>query len=264
VDGYFDDTSMLRRVHREWVVALSGPRALLIMATHPVAFAGFFAHTGSLDDPYERLRRTAQVMDAIAWGPRDEADRLSARVRQMHARVEGELRTASGRFPKGTPYRADDPALLLWIIAALVDSALTVYQQYVTTLTDAERDVYWQDYKVVGRHFGLTDADLPASIEDFDAYVDAMLGSGDLHVDEQARQLAIEIVLKPPVPLLARPLVELVNQITVGLLPDEVRRLYRFRWDPVRGLARAVGAEYTKRILLPLVPRRARTVPQAR
>jgi uncharacterized protein (DUF2236 family) len=51
----FDHTSVLRRVHREHVVGLGGPRALLMMAAHPVAFEGFFASTGSLDEPYERL-----------------------------------------------------------------------------------------------------------------------------------------------------------------------------------------------------------------
>jgi uncharacterized protein (DUF2236 family) len=264
VDAYFDDSSMLRRVHREWVVALSGPRALLIMAAHPVAFAGFFAHTGALDDPYQRLERTAQVMDTIAFGDAAKADRMTRRVRAMHAKVEGELREASGRFPKGTPYQGDDPELLLWIIAALVDSALTVYQRYVRTLTHAERDAYWQDYKVIARHFGLRDEDLPDSIDDFDAYFQDMLDSGDLHVSEQARELAIDIVLKPPVPLLAKPLVELANQITVGLLPKPIRHMYRFRWDPARGLAVSAGAEYVKRVLLPLVPQRARVVPQAR
>ena len=48
---YFADTSMVRRVHRESVVGLGGPRALLMQAAHPVAFAGFFAHTGALDSP---------------------------------------------------------------------------------------------------------------------------------------------------------------------------------------------------------------------
>ena len=52
----FTDDSMLRRVHREWVVAFSGPRALLMQATHPVAFAGFFAHTGALDDLESGIR----------------------------------------------------------------------------------------------------------------------------------------------------------------------------------------------------------------
>ena len=56
---YFDDTSLLREVVGHRLTALSGPRALLVMAAHPVAFAGFFAHTGALDDPYARLQRTA-------------------------------------------------------------------------------------------------------------------------------------------------------------------------------------------------------------
>ncbi|MDP9344936.1 MAG: hypothetical protein M3P44_04305 [Actinomycetota bacterium] len=39
-DQRFTDDSMLRRVIREQVVGLSGPRALLMQAAHPVAFAG--------------------------------------------------------------------------------------------------------------------------------------------------------------------------------------------------------------------------------
>src|SRR5215469_2934929 len=142
--SYFDDSSLLRRVHREKVVGLSCPRALLMMAAHPVAFEGFFMATGALDDPYVRLRRTAEVMDAIAWRSRAEADRRTARVRAMHAHARGEL-------PDGTPWAADDPELLLWIIACLVDSAVLVYERYVTRLTPSERDAYWDDYRVVGR-----------------------------------------------------------------------------------------------------------------
>jgi uncharacterized protein (DUF2236 family) len=59
--GYFTDQSLLREVVGHKLTGLSGPRALLVMAAHPVAFQGFFAHTGALDDPYARLRRTAQV-----------------------------------------------------------------------------------------------------------------------------------------------------------------------------------------------------------
>ena len=129
--GYFDDDAMLRRVHRESAVALSGPRALLMQAAHPVAFAGFFAHTGALDEPYERLARTAVVMDTIGFGSRADADRATRRVRAMHRRVRGVTAAPAGRFPAGTPYAADDPALLLWILACLADSALVVYQKYV-------------------------------------------------------------------------------------------------------------------------------------
>jgi uncharacterized protein (DUF2236 family) len=262
--GYFTDASMVRRVHREFAVRVAGPRTLLLQATHPVAFAGFFAHTGALDEPYERLARTARVMDAITFGPRAEADRLTRRVRAMHRRVHGELAGPAGHFPAGTPYAADDPVLLLWILAAIVDSSLLVYDKYVRRLSRDERDAYWQDYRVVGGLFGLRDSEMPADIREFDDYMHGMLNGADLFVTSVARELAIEIVLRPPVPLARRPVLELVNFITVGLLPAKLRRQYGLTWDPLRSLALRGGAEYAKRVLVPLAPPALRVVPSAR
>lgn len=258
MSGYFDESSIVRRVHREQVVALSGPRALLMQAAHPVAFAGFFISTGALDDPYPRLRRTADVLHTIVFGERADADRATARVRAVHSRVRGTLRESAGGFPAGTPWAADDPALLLWIIATLVDSSLLVHDRYVGTLTPSEREDYWSEYRVVGSLFGLAEADMPATLGELEAYVREMLSGEDLHVSPQARELAIEIVLRPPVPLAARPLLELANFITVGLLPVTLRKQFGFGWDPVRGLMLRVGAECTKRVLVPVLPRRLR------
>jgi uncharacterized protein (DUF2236 family) len=261
---YFTDDAMLRRVHREAVVGLSGPRALLMMAAHPVAFEGFFMSTGALDDPYARLRRTAQVMDAIAWGDKADADRLTRRVRAMHRRARGTLPRSAGRFPAGTPWAADDPELLLWIIACLVDSAVLVYDRYVERLDAERRDAYWRDYRVVGRQFGLRARDMPSTYADFEAYMSDMLASGDLSVSPTAREVGIDIVMRPPVPLRARPLVELANFITVGLLPGDIRRQYGFSWDPARALALRGGAEYVKRVLVPLLPDRMRYISSSR
>ncbi len=132
--SHFSDDSMLRIGHREQIVSLSGGRALLMQAAHPVAFEGFFASTGSLAEPYERLARTARVLDLIAFGSRERADRATRRVRATHRSVHGELARPAGRFPAGTPYAADDPELLLWILACLADSGLTVYERYVRGL----------------------------------------------------------------------------------------------------------------------------------
>jgi uncharacterized protein (DUF2236 family) len=264
MDAFFTDDSMIRRVHRERGVGLGGPRALLLMAAHPVAFAGFFAHTTSLDEPYERLRRTGIVMDTITFGSRSRAERMCAHVRSAHATVGGALAHDSGRFPAGTPYRGDDPALLLWILACLVDSCVLAYERYVGTLTREEKDAYWRDYHVVAELFGIPRDELPETWADFEAYMQAMYDSGDLHVSEEAAALAKQIVMDPPLPLAAKPLLELVNQVTVGLLPAEVRRMYGFWWDPVRGLAVRGGAEYVRRVLVPLMPQHMRLVPSAR
>jgi uncharacterized protein (DUF2236 family) len=254
--GYFTDESMLREVVGHRLTGLSGPRALLVMAAHPVAFAGFFAHTGALDDPYARLRRTGRVLDAIAFGTRERADALTKHVRAMHRQVRGELAEPAGRFPAGTPYRADDPELLLWILAALAESAMLVYRKYVRSLSRDELNALWLDYRVVGRRFGLRERDMPRDVDAFEDYMARMYASGDLVVTPEARELATGIVLNPPVPVHLRPLKEVVNQITAGLLPGEIRRAYGLWWDPVRALAFHGGAEYVKRVVLPAVPRR--------
>jgi uncharacterized protein (DUF2236 family) len=259
--GYFTEASVIRRVHRERAVALAGPRALLMQAAHPVAFTGFFLSTGALDDPHGRLRRTAAVLDTILYGRREDADRVTAQVRAVHHRMRGILPGPAGSFPAGTPWAADDPDLLLWIIATLADSALLVHERCVGSLGARERQAYWDDHRVVGALFGLPGDDMPATVADLRAYVRDMLEGDVLHIVPQARQLAIDVVMRPPLPPAARPLRDLANLVTIGLLPARLRREYGFGWDPVRGLGVRIGAEYVKRVLLPLMPdavRRAR------
>lgn len=262
--GYFGPESMLRRVISETLVGLSAPRVLLMQAAHPVAFAGFFAHTGALDDPYERLNRTTLIMNTVGFGTRAAADRATGRVRNMHTRVKGQLAEPAGRWPAGTPYAADDPGLLLWILATLADGGATVYRRWVGALDRFELEALWQDYRIVGRLFGIPDGDMPRSWLEFEDYWDGMLTDGSLHVTPQARELAIGIVMQPPVPLVARPLLELVNQVTIGSLPGSIREQYGFGWDPVRGAGLAVGAEWVKRVVRPLLPAQLRQLPVAR
>jgi uncharacterized protein (DUF2236 family) len=267
VDGYFDDSSMLRRAHRERALALSGPRALLMQAAHPLAVTGLLAHSSALEEPYDRLARTAETMSIIGFGPRAEADRVTRRVRAMHRRVSGRLPAAVGPYPAGTPYRADDPELLLWILFTLVDSGIEVYRRYVGSLSRAEEAAYWEDYKVVGRLFGLRAADMPDTLDDLDAYRQRMLTGDELHVTDWARERARAIVLEPPVPWPARPIVETVNFVTIALLPDRIRREYGFAPMPPAFVRKALvrgGAEYVRRVVIPLLPARLRLVPAAR
>ncbi len=265
--GYFDDNSMLRRVHRERALALSGPRALLMQAAHPLAVSGLLAHSSAMDEPYDRLARTAEVMSTIGFGSRADADRITKQVRGMHARVQGKIKQPVGRFPAGTPYRADQPDLLLWVLFTLVDSGIVVYRKYVGSMSRAEEAAYWDDYKVVGDLFGLPRSDMPDSLDDLDSYRREMLEGDTLLITPWARDRAREIVLEPPVPWMARPLLETANFITIALLPDRIRDEYGFAPLPppaVRKLLVAGGAEYVKRAVVPLMPDRLRLVPAAR
>jgi uncharacterized protein (DUF2236 family) len=265
--GYFDDDSVIRRVLRERALALSGPRALLMQAAHPLAVAGLLSHSDSLEDPYVRLARTAKIMNLITFGSRVEADRATRRVRAMHRAVSGRLPEAVGRYPAGAPYRADDPRLLMWILYSLVDSAVVVYQAYVGRLGAADRAALWEDYKVIGRLFGLRRSQMPATLAELEEYGHAMLSGDELHVGDWARRRAREIVLEPPVRTLARPLVETVNFITIALLPDEIRSQYGFFPLPPAAVRKALvgaGAAYVRHGVLPVLPAHIREVPAAR
>ena len=265
--GYFDDSSMLRRVHRERALALAGPRALLMQAAHPLAVSGLLAHSSAADDPYERLARTANVMGTIGFGERADADRVTRTVRAMHRRVRGKLREPVGPYPAGTAYRADDPELLLWVLFTLVDSGLVVYRTYVGSLSREEEAAYWEDYRVVGRLFGLRLREMPRTLADLDDYRRSMLEGDRLYVTDWARERARAIVLDPPVPWMAQPLLETVNFITIALLPDRIRNEYGFAPVPPAFLRKALvraGGEYVKRAVVPFLPDRLRLVPAAR
>jgi len=265
--GYFTDDSMLRRVHRERAIALSGPRALLMQAAHPLAVTGLLAHSTAMDEPYDRLARTAETMSTIGFGTRAEADHVTSHVRAMHKRVSGRIKEPVGRFPAGTPYRADQPDLLLWVLFTLVDSGVVVYRKYVGSMSRAEEAEYWEDYKVIGELFGLGRSDMPDTIDDLHDYRREMLEGDTLLVTDWARRRAREIVLEPPIPWIAQPLLQTANFITIALLPDRIRDEYGFLPLPPAPLRKAVvagGAEYVKRAIIPFVPDRLRLVPAAR
>lgn len=263
-EGYFTDESMIRVVNRERVVAMSGGRALLMQAAHPLAVIGLVGHTDSLGDPFPRLLRTAEVMNEISFGTRARADHLTKMARAMHKRVNGRLPNDVGPYKRGTSYSADDSGLLLWVLFSLVDSGLVAYQTYVRQLSNAERQAYWDDYKTVGKLFGLKVSEMPQSYDDLLDYKHEMLTGDHLYVNEWARKRATEIVFNPPFPMYLRPLVETVNFVTIALLPKEIRKQYDFAPLPpplVRKAMVAAGAEYVRRAVVPLLPENFRYVP---
>lgn len=232
-DGYFPrGRSVLRRVHGAKIVGVVyGQRALLLQATHPLAFAGLIANTGGLDAPFRRLSHTAKAMERVYFGTRAQADRETARVRALHARVAGHLDAPAGPHPAGSAYRADDPEFLLWILACLADSAQRAYEACVRPLGAAEREDLWADYVRVGELFGLARADAPPTYAAYRAYMQERLAGRDLFVTEQARELGLRVAFDMPVPANRERGLAVINFLVRGLLPTRVRALYGLPWS---------------------------------
>jgi uncharacterized protein (DUF2236 family) len=184
-------------------------------------------------------------------------------VRALHDRVQGRIPGAAGPFPAGTPYAAADPELLLWVHATLVDTALLVYGSWVRPLDDLEQRAYYEEMKTLAVLLGTPPEIIPPTLDAFRAYMQERLGSDEICVTDAAREVA-RLVLRPPLPLALRPAAEALALVTVGLMPERLRRQYEFDWGRGRAALVAGSRHYMRRLVLPLVPDLARAVGAAR
>ncbi|MEH3053231.1 MAG: oxygenase MpaB family protein [Patulibacter minatonensis] len=232
-DGYFPEgRSMLHRVHGERRVGLMfGQRALTVGAIKPLNYVGTANHSGHKGDPFKRLTRTAIAFETVFFGTRAEADRILAYVERMHGRVHGALAEPAGIHPAGTPYDAFDPALMVWTVAAMMDSAEAMHDLLVRPLSAGEREALWQDYRRFAQLFGTPDEALPTSYPRFRDYFEAELVAADVHLTEQARYVGWFASFAIPSPTLRGPLKDAHDLIVRGSLPPAVRALYGLDWS---------------------------------
>ena len=241
---------------------LGGGRALLLQVAHPLVAAGVAEHSGYREDPWKRLAGTMDAVWAVVFGSRAQADRAAARVRAMHTKVNGKLAVPMGPFKAGTRYSALDPALLLWVHATLVDTALLVHSQWVGKLRVDDQQAYYEDMKTCAQLFGTPPDVMPATFEGFHLYMDEMLAGEEICVTDTARDIA-RTVFHPPLPRALRPAMEAVAVVTASLMPPRLRREYGLAWDPARAALITCSREWVRRIAMPLLPGRLRRVPES-
>ena len=241
-------------INRERVLLVGGQRALVMQLAHPLVAAGVAEHSDFPKRALDRLRRTLDLSLAIIYGTEEEARAASEAIRAVHDRVSG---AAQGR-----PYSANDPDLLLWVNATLIDTTLVVYERFVRRLEEAERERYYLETVSSAESFGIPPAWIPPDLAAFRAYVDGMLRGEDLRATPESRRL-VRDVLTPPLPLPLRPPTAALRQITVALLPARIRALFELRAGLVPKVSLALGSTVS-RATLPLLPPVVREFGRAR
>ena len=136
----------------------------------------------------------------------------------------------AGAYAGGTPYKARDPELLLWVHATLIDTILYVYSLFIGPLSQEEQEQYYQESKTMVHLLGLSFEAMPGTVNELRQYVDDMVHSNRLAATPQSRQLAQQ-VLFPRTPAIFRPLLHLNYQLTCALLPQPVREIYGMDWS---------------------------------
>ncbi len=224
--GYFSPQDPFWRVNREYLVMLAGARALMLELAHPLVAAGVAHHSNFQGDSLGRLYRTLRMMIDATFGHTERALRAMGRINRCHRSVEGVLAESVGPFSPETCYRANDPHLKLWVWATLIDSTLLVHDWFVRPLSLVEKEGYYRDSQVLGRLFGIPAQIMPATYQDFTAYVEAMVNGNELTVSETAREV-IEAIFAPPL----GPALRIASFAGIGLLPARLRTDFNFPWD---------------------------------
>ena len=224
---------------------LGWSRAILLQLAHPLVAAGVAEH-GTFRStpvaPITRLHQTVRAMLSLAFGDAAARERTLDTIRAIHRRVHGVLSQPVGSFPAGTRYSAEDPALLLWVHATLLDSMLLAYDRVVSPLSTAERDAYCEEAAPIAVALGAHDNEVPRTSEALGRYMETMIGSGTVTVGSEARQLA-QHVLAPNIFILVWPAARMNRLITIGFLPPPLRAEYGFAWSArdERRLARVLA-----------------------
>jgi uncharacterized protein (DUF2236 family) len=219
-DGLFGPRSVAWRVHGDVTsMMVGGIASLLLQMLHPSVLAGVWDHSNFRTDTQGRLRRTARFIALTTYGGRDEAEAVIAHVRAIHDRIRGTL-------ADGTPYAANDPALLAWVHVTEAASFLNAWVRYAEPgMSGADQDRYYAEMAQVAEKLGVDP--IPRSRAEARRLFTAM--RPDLRCDARTREVARFLLSQPAPHRMAEPLQALTMQAAIDLLPAWARQLHGFR-----------------------------------
>jgi uncharacterized protein (DUF2236 family) len=224
-DGFFGPASVTWRISGDLSAPVAGLRALLMQALHPLAMAGVDQHSNWREDPIGRLAATQAYLTTITFGERAAAQRVAARVRRIHEHVRG-TDPVTGRG-----YDASDPALLLWVHAALVDSALAARRLFGTPLAEPDADRYTAEMVTAAELVGVPRDQVPASVAALESYLASV--RPQLRCTPAAAQ-SMAYLLDPPG--LDEEVAEIwqdVREGAIAALPEWARGMYGYQIPPL-------------------------------
>ena len=243
---WFEPGSPIVRVHGDASMFVGGLRALLLQTLHPAAMRAVHEHSGYRGDMWGRLNRTSHFLAVTTFGTADDAEASVRAVRRIHERIVGTM-------PDGTPYAASDSHLLEWVHVAEAVSFLRAHEVYgAEQLTPEERDQYVAQLGVVGQKLGVVDP--PQTYVELQERMAAF--RPELRGTPEAREAVRHVLLRPPLPLPARPAYGVIGAAAVGLMPAWTRLPLRLPWLPVseRTTVRVLGGLATGTIRWALTP----------
>lgn len=227
--GLYGPDSMMWKISGMLLPAGYGAgRALLLQTAHPWVTAGIDEHSIVRYDPVERARMTFTNVSLMVFGSMPQALRAANKVHKSHTQITGKIPYEAGAFKKGSEYRANEVAAMIWVHATLWETAATMYEKVKRVLSEEEKERYYEETKLFAMLFGIPEEALPRTWNEFMAYNKAMWDSPQLTVTENTRALKDDL-FTPDSLALVIPL-RIQEVLTAGSLPPRIREGYRMNY----------------------------------
>ncbi|MEO0813967.1 MAG: oxygenase MpaB family protein [Myxococcota bacterium] len=178
--GIFSNSGPTRSIYRDSSsFAFTGSALLLEISSAPVASA--LAKNGAfLNNPFARIRHSYRSSAKRVWADWETVEKDARLMHRVHERIgDAAMQTDS----------------LKWVWAAMTSSVLNHARWLSSHSQSAQEDVY-QEYKRVAYTVGLKPHDLPATLKDYEGYVEETLDSVELTDD--SHRLARSILAALP------------------------------------------------------------------
>ena len=141
---------------------------------------------------------------------------------EMHNRFKGRFTDHNGHIKE---YCAADPAHLSWVLMTLVERSILSYETFVTKLSDAEKENFFQESCALATLMGIPPSDYPTSLDEMIKIFHATV-SNELIPSAEVNSLAQD-VLKGPFYSWRK----LNRFLCTGFLPQILRRRFDMEWS---------------------------------
>jgi len=219
--------SMTIRLAGDVRMGLMGGRTFVMQVAHPAVGAGVGEFSAFRSDPWTRLEQIAQSGVRYLYRGEAAAFEEGRRLRRIHRNIQG----VDGQ---GRPYHSLDPDVYGWVHTVFFDTITSMHRLFAEPLSREQEEQLFVEWRQGGRVFGLGDADMPASVDEYwDFYADRIERTLEYN-DVMGWILGLERAAPPRPPNLARvpdvvwphlwkPIGRIQTKLILGTLPPRFR-----------------------------------------
>lgn len=238
----------------------------ILQVAHPVIGKGVGDHSSFKTDPYGRLQRSLDLLWPCVYNTPVGVAEYGRKLREMHRNIRG-----TGY--DGKPYHALAIEPYMWVHITAYMGFLDMAEFVGDELTAAQKQQLFDEWLQMGRQLGIRDQDMPQDIPSYWTYVNRMIDER-LERNETLDYLCNEEYFrrqsKPPLKWLPTVLWKPIGRFGGSVawlcarasMPESFRRKFDISWTG-RDARRYRRVSLLLRTIWPLLPERARWVPQA-